>query len=571
MTRSWIGLLPCASVVIALAISCGSSDGGESGGGSGFGGNAEAGGDAGTSGRSEAGGSSEAGAGGTAGADRGAGASGAPDSHDRAGAGGSAGGDGGSTDADGGAGGSPGASEDGPLSPAAISGLAFWMDGNAPSYSDADENYLTPPDSGRIRSIPEAPPLTGSWQAPGSAERPVRELGALSLKPIDTYTGFYLHNMAATLHTDGSTLAISFRPLLGAGGPAQGGISAPIDGSFESLGLYFIGNQVGLYFNHTGRYLSRRLSRGAHTTIIVRFTATAIDVQYDIDGLRASENIALGGLDCPATDPSCATIAHETASNFYLGYDPGHISDIYGYVSQAVGIDRAVSDAEGKKLMNWLTAQPIPEAFPVTKPLVAILGDSIANGDQVPTYQSWAFRMLSDLSDTNLSETNPDIQLLNAATNGSGIPKVKDSDYSNVVLPRYSASRAKNILVVATGTNDLANGNNLSDLLDRYYGLLDAAHAAGWKVVACTVLPRSDASFVGAGGFEMVRTAFNTDIVKNWAAHADALADVTAIARLGAAGDSDNSEYYSPDKIHPNAVGHALLEKVYRTAVKGLL
>jgi lysophospholipase L1-like esterase len=428
------------------------------------------------------------------------------------------------------------------------------MDGNAPSYSDIDENKLTPVDSGRVRSIPEAPPLSGSWRAPTSAERPIRELGALNLKPIETPTGYYLKNTVGSIQTDNSTLAISFRPLNGAGGGAQGGISGPIGTSAQSLGISFVGNAVGLYFNHTAYPLKKRLSRGAHVTIIVRFTSTGVTVEYDIDGLRASESIT-------------ATIEHETASNFLIGYDSKNNADIYGYVSQVVGVNRAVSDEESSRLMMWLTSQPIPAAFPVSKPLVAVLGDSIANGDQVAGWQSWPFRILADLSDTN-----PDVQLLNAATNGSGIPKVKNSDYSDFVLPWYSAARAKNILLVAAGTNDLANANNLSDLLDRYYSLLDSARATGWKTVACTILPRSNPGMVaGVQGFEAARSTFNADLVANWASHADALADVAAINGMGAAGDSDNTTYYAADKVHPTAAGHALLAPVYQAAITSQL
>jgi len=428
------------------------------------------------------------------------------------------------------------------------------MDGTATSFSDLDSNYPTPADSGRIRSIPETPPLTGTWTAPTSGNRPVRERGALLLKPVESATGYYLQDSAGTIHTDDSTLAISFRTYGGAGGPAQGGISATIGTSAQNLGILFIGDGIVLSFNHSGTVLKRRLPRAAHVTMIVRFTSTGADVQYDIDGFRASESVP-------------AMLAHETASQFVIGYDPSNIASMYGYVSQVVGFDRAVSDAEESGLMDWLTRQPIPQAFPVTKPLVAILGDSIANGDQNQGWQRWAFRMLADLSDTN-----PDVQLLNAATSGSGIPRVKNSVYSDVVMPWFSTERAKNILIVAAGTNDLAGGYNLQDLLDRYYGLADSARATGWKVVACTVLPRSDATLaLGLAGFESERKAFNADIVAHWAAHADALADVAAIPGMGAAGDSDNPAYYSLDKIHPLGTGHALLEPVYLAAVKSLL
>ena len=547
MTKRWIGWVPCASIALLLAASCGSSDGGGAAGG--------AGGGAGLSGAagSSQGGRAGSGEAGTAPTDNG-GAAGAFQPHDSAGAAGDAASDGGSSSDEAGAGGSAGSPEEVPQTAPPISDLAFWMNGRAQSYSDLDENYPTPADSGRIRSIPESAPLTGHWQATTSAERPIRERGALSLKPIETRLGYNLKNDTGILHTDGSTLAISFRPLNGAGNPAQGAISGPIGDSAQSLGIFFAGSGVGLYFNHTAVVLKKKLVRGAHTTIIVRFTATGANVEFDIDGTRSSESVA-------------ATVAHEAATNFVVGYDSNYNADIYGFVSQAIGVDRSVSDGESADLMDWLVAQPIPAAFAVSRPLVAINGDSIANGDQVPGWQSWAFSMLAKLSDVD-----PDVQLLNAAVNGAGIPKSKNSDYSDVVLPWFSTKRAKNILIVAAGSNDIAGGNNLQDMLDRYYGLLDSARATGWKTVACTILPRSDATLaLGKDGFEAERAAFNADIVAHWAAHADALADVAAIVGMGAPADSDNLKYYGADKIHPNVAGHALLEPVYRAAVASLL
>lgn len=550
MTKPWISLLPCALSVFILALSCGSSDNdgpsGSAGAGTthgGTGGNSGFGGTAGTAPKGGSGGESGStdspSTGGTAGADDGSG-----------GEGGGQGGDTGAGGDAGGAGGSGGAPEDvSPLSPSAIPDLAFWMDGkNGQGFSDIDENYPTPLDSGRVRSMAEAAPLTGHWQAPSALERPIREPGALRLMPVESVTGYYLKHTGGAIQTDDFTVAISLRPLNS--NSAQGSLAARVGTSPSTVGIFFAANLVGLYVNHTQVYLKKRISRASHATMIVRFTPTRVDVQYDINGFRSSESVDL-------------SIAHETASNWQLGYDGNLNADIYGFVSQVVGVNRAVSDTETGRLMTWLSAQPIPEAFPVTQPLVAISGDSIANGDQIPGWQSWPFRMLG-----NFQSTNPDVQLLNTAANGAGIPKVKNSDYSDFVLPWYSASRAKNILIVAAGTNDLI-GTNVSDVLDRYYGLLDSARATGWKTVACTVLPRSDTGLPAA--FETGRTAFNADVVAHYASHADALANVAAITGMGAAGDSDNLTYYTADKVHPRAAGHALMEPVYRAAVTSLL
>lgn len=556
MTIRWMSFLACAPFACVLAMSCSSS---ESTGGGGCSGASCAG----------SGGAAGKGGGGTGGTTANIGGAGgravgvagqAGESMGGESSGGAAGslGVGGAAGSDnGGAAGESGgpAVVIPPLMPSAIPDLALWLDGNADAYSDIDENNVTTAPYGRVRSVPEASPLTGSWQAfTTSLQRPVREAGAFGLRPVVDPYGYGLKDTAGTIQTDNSTLAIAFRSLVGDGGSANGAIVAPVGASSQQQGIYFVGAGVGLYLNHTQYALKKLISRASAAVIIVRFTPQGATVDYDINGLRSSETVA-------------APVTSETAAHFMLGYDSHNNGGMYGYVSQVVGVNRAVSDDEKTGLMNWLEQQPLPDAFPVTKPLVSVMGDSIANGDQVANFDSWAFKMLGDLNDIN-----PDIQMLNAATNGAGIPKVRGSDYSDYVLPYFSAARKTNILILAAGTNDLANANDLNDMLTRYYSLLDSARATGYKVVACTILPRSNAGMVaGLAGFETTRAAFNADIVKNWAMHADALADVAAIPGMGAAGDSDNTKYYSADKIHPITAGHALLEPVYLAAVKGLL
>src|SRR6185369_7598319 len=102
-----------------------------------------------------------------------------------------------------------------------------------------------------------------------------------------------------------------------------------------------VGSSVGLYYNHTQAILKKKFSRGSHVGMIVRFTATGVDIQYEVNGFRTSESIV-------------ANIDHETASNFVLGYDYKNNADMYGYVSQVVGVNRAVSADEADRLMTWL-------------------------------------------------------------------------------------------------------------------------------------------------------------------------------------------------------------------------
>lgn len=556
MNKRLIGLLPCVSIVCALALSCGNSD--EPAGGGGRGGVAGSNSPGGTSGGGTAGLDAVGGVAGSEAGGSDSGAAGASDAGGSPGVGGSAGDEGasvgGSGGDEGGASGAAGAPVDtSPLSPSDIPDLALWLDANAQAFSDKDENFPVPADSGRVRSIPEPSPLTGSWQAPSPLERPIRALGAVDLRPVESTDGYgyYLQDTTGTIKTDDSTLAISYRTMNS--NSAQGALTARIGDTSQVVGILFIGDIIGIRYASSLVFLKKHVARGLHTTMIIRFSPTGVNVQFDVEGFRSSESVV-------------APVDHATASNFLLGYDGNLKSSMYGFVSQVVGFNRAISDAETSRLMTWLHEQPIPDAFPVTKPLVAIVGDSIANGDQVPGWQSWGFRMLG-----NLADTHPDVQLLNDAVNGGGIPTVKNSTYSERVLPWYSAARAKNILIIAAGTNDLLSGTKkLQDILDRYYGLLNAARATGWKTVACTVLPRHDGVVDGPTGFEAARQAFNADLRAHSSSY-DALADVAAITGLGAAGDADNTAYYAADKVHPNPAGHALLEPVYRAAVAGLL
>ena len=551
MTTRFIGL--CVPFALALAftlpISCGSSDDASKP-------------DAGASGRATGGaaGSASAGRGGSV-AEAGQNSAGSEVDGGSGGDGGSAGSaipnDAGGAAGDignAGAGGESGGPDvvKPPLNPADVPDLAFWLNGASTAYSDIDENVIASPNLGLVRSAPQPAPLVGSWQAGTSLDRPFLEGGAIGFKPVESSPGTYLtlsgFGADGTIRTDNSTMVITFRPLNGYGGPGQGLVSGPIGMTPQALGACLIGNSVGVYFNHSITMLNKALPRGALVSMMLRFTPTGVNVLYDINGLRSTESIA-------------ATIASETATRFSVGYDGNVNASLYGYVSQVVGINRAITDDESDRLLQWVTAQPIPDAFPVTKPLLAVLGDSIETGAE-----SWPYQILYDVA-----AQAPDLQLLNASIGGTGIPKVKGSVYSDEVAPHYSADRAKNILILSTGTNDLANGNDLTDMLTRYYSLLDAARAAGWKVIAATILPRSNPEMlVGIEKFESLRTSFNSDLLTNWSAHADALVDIASIPNLGAFGDSDDTNYYS-DKIHPTAAGQALLEQQYLAKVAGLL
>jgi len=132
----------------------------------------------------------------------------------------------------------------------------------------------------------------------------------------------------------------------------------------------------------------------------------------------------------------------------------------------------------------------------------------------------------------------------------------------------YGDGRPKNVAVLWEITNDLYFGGVVADAITRYVSWCQGRQAAGYSVVAATVLPRSDAGTPGS--FEADRQTANTYIRANWASFADALADVAADTRIGDAGDELDTTYYNADKVHLNATGYGVVAGIIQTAVLSL-
>lgn len=141
------------------------------------------------------------------------------------------------------------------------------------------------------------------------------------------------------------------------------------------------------------------------------------------------------------------------------------------------------------------------------------------------------------------------------------------ADAATQIDTKYSAAYDKNIVVLWGGTNDLYYGASAATTYSRFVSYCQARQAAGWKVVALTILPRSNEGTPES--FESDRQTVNTNIRANWATFADALADVAANTTIGDAGDELNTTYYF-DKVHMKDAGYAIVSGIVVTAINGL-
>jgi len=119
-----------------------------------------------------------------------------------------------------------------------------------------------------------------------------------------------------------------------------------------------------------------------------------------------------------------------------------------------------------------------------------------------------------------------------------------------------------NILTIMCGTNDIGSGG--ATAAQAYASLtsyIKAAQAAGYKVVASTILPFNKD--------ELTRESYNVLIRQNTAG-ADAIADPASDPTIGCSSCSTNHVYFAVDDTHPLGPGQAILANYFANAINSL-
>lgn len=111
------------------------------------------------------------------------------------------------------------------------------------------------------------------------------------------------------------------------------------------------------------------------------------------------------------------------------------------------------------------------------------------------------------------------------------------------------SSRAKNILFVLVGTNNIAAGTTPATTVAALKSYCLARVAAGWSVIVGTSISRT--------GYDTQIQEYNS-LIKADASFYSAVCDFAAEPLLGATGASANATYFV-DGVHPTTAGHALM------------
>lgn len=390
-----------------------------------------------------------------------------------------------------------------------------------------------------VRRLNDVAPLTGNWHTPADGIARRAPTG-LHIEPAaDPLQTLIYSGTASFINLTDSTLVVSWVQRYGDATMALAG-SPP----------WGVAPGLAAYANGGGNLLPGcTTTLGARHDLVVRWTPTAIKATLMTNGvITGNTTVSL-------------TISAGTTNDHGL-----HLGDFqsyfYGLLAQLLVVNRAVTDIEATNLLAYVNSIPLPDAFPLDRPLIATTGDSQVNGVGVVPYVTWRFAVLRALRATYEPEN------LNTAIVGTGV-----NGHAGYIAPYYNAIRSKHVAVCAAGTNDLATHNDASAVLPAYYVQLDAMRAQGWKVVACTVLPRSG-SFAGGADqtyYNAQRAIFNSTLRAGWTAHADAFVDTDLLTGMGADGDSTNPTYYNTDQIHMTAAAYALYQVPMIAAIGQLL
>jgi lysophospholipase L1-like esterase len=246
------------------------------------------------------------------------------------------------------------------------------------------------------------------------------------------------------------------------------------------------------------------------------------------------------------------------SSRVVTGGTVGTANGYYGMVgtyNEFLFYDHTLTEAEILQLKTYLRVRyKLP---PSPSPIrVVTVGDSLTAGNLSTYGFNYPNQMIPLLS--------PQPGLYNMGLGGEKVTEMIAEAAAKVDV-MYDAAKARNIVAIWGGTNDLYTGDTAENTYANLQTYCAARRAAGWKVVVVTTLPR------GANDpFEANRQTYNTSIRAGWATFADALADVAADSRIGDAGDNSDGTYYS-DGTHLNNTGYGVVAVIVGAAVQGLI
>lgn len=265
-------------------------------------------------------------------------------------------------------------------------------------------------------------------------------------------------------------------------------------------------------------------------------------LRFYVDGWEMGSKAAAG--------LSAVSVQKWTVSNAnFVGFFPGPIGYdcLYDVAHSASDVMLNTEALAGKMADRGVTLPGITK-------LIAVEGDSISDHLLAAGF-GYAYKAFKAAAPTFAIGRN-------FAVSGSTMTNVNARAAS--VDAMYDPSRAKNVLSILIGRNDLLGAGSSTAFLASLEAYLTARKAVGWTTLVCTMLP-STASNINAR-----RAEVNAWILADPAGVIDAVCDFAANATYGGdAAASDAVKY--PDGTHPSDSTQALMGADWSPVAQSLL
>lgn len=416
----------------------------------------------------------------------------------------------------------------GAFSPKSIPGLAAWYDARQAGYSEGQEvaqwNDLT----GNGRHATQAV----------SSNRPVFRANVHNGRPGVEFITSGKMLSAADFFGPGYDTAFSIYALLKRNSTA----AFRLWGSIKGGSFAWYGSDNGGAYHY---------SAGLSTPAI-QITNSLPDTCY-VDGFRYNGTTK----SLSQRTPLELKTASQTVSGNMGLYGPLTLGDIatggytwLGWIMEVLIYNRGLSAAEDAAVRRYLEHTAIQGTS-----IVIFDGNSLTSGQGATAPENnYPSRVAANLTGWFWFNRGVSSKTTNERASAAGTD----------VDPFAHPSRTKNVAVLWEVTNDLYFNSNATSAYDNYVNWCNGRRAAGFQVVAVTVLPRSQGGLYA--GFESDRQWINAQIRSNWQNFANALADVAADSRIGAPGAEQNTTYYT-DKIHLTDAGYAIVADIVHPAI----
>lgn len=224
-------------------------------------------------------------------------------------------------------------------------------------------------------------------------------------------------------------------------------------------------------------------------------------------------------------------------------------------IGEVIVYNRALSDTEVIQVLDYLQQRwntAVSENKIFKNSFFALLGDSRTVGYGSGVGQAYSLNYPNRLMSLIGSGFYK-----NFGVAGDQVAQMS-TRATSAVIPSYSPTKGKNVVVVWGGTNDLANTSTTgADLAIAYLNVCQTLVNAGFKAVICTEI---DCAATGLrADFQARRSDFNAYLLANWQTKANRIVNFANQPLLSNVGAATNTVYFDPDFRHIKPAGYTLV------------